>query len=90
MARYLLRLDDACPTMDAARWQTIEDLFDLHAIKPLVAVVPDNRDPNLEKDTPDPAFWDKVRRWQHKGWTIALHGYQHVLRPTTAKMMLPF
>lgn len=89
-ARYLLRLDDACATMDRARWDRVERLFDELGLKPLVAVVPDNRDPELAKAPTDPAFWDRVRRWRDKGWTVAMHGYQHLLRPTTAKMILPF
>jgi predicted deacetylase len=40
-------------------------------------VVPDNRDPNLTFDWPEPRFWRRVRRWQAQGWTIGLHGYHH-------------
>ncbi len=89
-ARYLLRLDDACPTMDLAKWDRLESLLDEHDALPLVAVTPDNQDPALVKGPPDPAFWERVRRWRDKGWTIAMHGYQHALHPTTAKMLLPF
>lgn len=89
-ARFLIRLDDACPSMDAGRWQRIELLLDEHAIKPIVAVVPDNHDPNLKREADDPEFWSKVRRWRDKGWSIAMHGYQHLLQPTNAKLILPF
>lgn len=89
-ARYLLRVDDACHGMDRHRWGAIEALFDRLNIKPLVAVVPDNLDSDLDIDDPDPQFWQKVRCWQEKGWTIAMHGYQHILRKTDAKMILPF
>jgi predicted deacetylase len=77
-ARYLLRLDDACPTMDSGQWQRFEDLFDRYQVKPLVAVIPENRDPKMEIDSPDPNFWQTVDRWIGKGWRIALHGYDHV------------
>jgi len=43
-ARYLIRLDDASATMNRHKWQLIEGVLDQHAIKPIVAVVPDNQD----------------------------------------------
>jgi predicted deacetylase len=89
-ARYLLRLDDACETMDGARWEALENLLDRLAIKPIVAVVPENADPDLRRAPPDSGFWDRVRAWQARGWTIAMHGFQHRLHPTTAKLVLPF
>lgn len=89
-AKYLLRMDDACPTMDLRKWQMFEELFDVLGIKPLVAVVPDNGDPELQRDPPDPLFWGKVRSWHEKGWTIAMHGYQHTMHHTKSKLVLPF
>lgn len=89
-ARYLLRLDDACHTTNRQKWQALEDLVDDFGIKPIVAVVPANRDPDLTVDAIDPEFWDKVRRWQAKGWAIAMHGYQHLMHRTTNKLILPF
>jgi predicted deacetylase len=47
-------------------------------IKPILAVVPDNQDPVLQVAPPVDDFWQRVRRWQDLGWTIALHGYQHL------------
>ena len=32
-------------------------------------------------------FWDRVRAWQDVGWTIALHGYQHVYETRQAGLM---
>jgi predicted deacetylase len=77
-AQYLLRFDDLCPTTNWAVWNRVEALLDQYSIQPLVAVVPDNRDPLLQCAAPDPAFWQRVRAWQQRGWTIALHGYQHL------------
>jgi hypothetical protein len=76
-AQYLLRFDDICPTMNWALWAEIESLLVQRRLKPILAVVPDNRDPALQLDSPVGDFWDRVRRWQDRGWTIALHGYQH-------------
>ena len=89
-ARYLLRMDDACHAMDRHRWQVLENMLDSFGIKPLVAVVPDNDDPELKRAVPDPMFWDKVRSWQAKGWTIAMHGYRHVMHHTKSKLILPY
>lgn len=80
-ARYLVRLDDACPTMRAETWGPLEALLDELGIKPLVGVIPDNRDPKLMHSPADEAFWTRVRRWQAKGWDIALHGLHHVYHP---------
>ncbi|HET6331533.1 MAG TPA: DUF2334 domain-containing protein [Holophagaceae bacterium] len=76
-SRYLIRFDDICPTMNWAVWEAIEGGLDLHGVKPILAVVPDNQDPKLRVDPPRPEFWNRVRDWQAKGYTIALHGYQH-------------
>ena len=75
--KYLIRLDDACPTMDRAKWGRIEEILDHHGIKPMVGVIPHNEDPKQEINPVDVNFWKKVHQWDEKGWTIALHGYNH-------------
>jgi predicted deacetylase len=74
---YLIRLDDACPTMDSAKWGRMEEILDVYGIKPMVGIIPHNEDSKQEIDIEDAHFWDKVRVWTDKGWTIALHGYNH-------------
>jgi predicted deacetylase len=74
---YLLRFDDICPTMNWTVWDAIEQVLERHRVRPILAVVPDNRDPKLAVEPPVPDFWDRVRTWQARGYTIALHGYQH-------------
>ena len=76
-AQYLLRFDDICPTMNWSLWADIEAVLVQRRFKPILAVVPDNRDPGLQVDPPASDFWDRVRAWQDRGWTIALHGFQH-------------
>lgn len=78
MNKYLIRLDDACPAMDAAKWQRMEDTLGRYGVRPMVGVIPDNEDPQTSPDAPDMRFWNKVHKWQSKGWAIALHGYNHV------------
>jgi predicted deacetylase len=77
-ARFLIRFDDICPTMNWAVWEQIEPILTRYGIRPILAVVPDNQDPKLFVNTPRSDFWERVRGWQANGWAIALHGYQHV------------
>jgi peptidoglycan/xylan/chitin deacetylase (PgdA/CDA1 family) len=58
-------------------WKQIENVLLNSGVKPLLAVVPDNRDRELEVDAPNDVFWNEVRSWQSRGWSIGLHGYQH-------------
>ncbi len=90
ISHYLIRLDDACHTMDRFKWQLLEEVFDRFDIKPIVAVIPENRDSSLWCEAPDENFWEKVRSWQRKGWTIAMHGYQHLMHRTNSRLILPF
>jgi len=77
-AQYLLRFDDLCATMDRARWQRYSQLIQRFGLCPILAVVPENRDPDLEHDPPDAGFWEGMRRLEAVGATIGLHGYKHV------------
>lgn len=77
MKKYLIRLDDACPTMDAAKWQRMEDMLDRYGVRPMVGVIPANSDPKQKIDPEDTTFWTKVKSWVNKGWAIALHGHDH-------------
>ncbi len=85
--RYIMRLDDACPTMDWNAFSRFEAAMDRHGVKPLVAVIPDNQDPAFHIDPPAPDFWHRVRAWQAKGWAIGLHGYQHRYESTEAGIL---
>ncbi|MBQ8830075.1 MAG: DUF2334 domain-containing protein [Oscillospiraceae bacterium] len=75
---YLIRLDDASDHMNTERWERMEQILDENGVKPLVGVIPLNRDPMLLEFPEDPFFWEKAKAWQDKGWRIALHGYEHV------------
>lgn len=73
-----MRLDDACEKRDIDKWNRIENLLDVYNIKPLVGVIPHCEDCTMEKYTVDSDFWARVSNWEKKGWTIAMHGYNHV------------
>ena len=68
---YLIRLDDASDHMNTERWERIERMLDENGVKPLVGVIPLNRDTRLLIYDEDPDFWAKARAWQAKGWRKA-------------------
>lgn len=86
-ARYLVRFDDVCPTMDWDSWNEVERLLVLNDIKPIMAVVPDNRDENLIVGAENKQFWSKVKTWQKMGWSIAIHGYQHLYETNNSGLL---
>jgi predicted deacetylase len=75
---FILRFDDICPTMRWDIWSQIEPVLIHYNVKPILAIVPDNQDPVLQAGPPVADFWQRVRRWQDLGWTIAMHGYRHL------------
>lgn len=89
MTRYILRLDDSSPYQDPIKWKIIEEMLDKYGVKPLVGVIPFNKDPSMVYHSKDIRFWDKVKSWQSKGWSIALHGYTHKLLPCQVPSMVP-
>jgi predicted deacetylase len=89
-ARYLIRLDDACPTMRKSTWHPLVSALIDRGIRPLVGVIPENRDASLKHSEPDPNFWQMVRDWQRNGWLIAMHGLHHEYQsiPKESKALL--
>tara|TARA_B100000963_G_scaffold137846_1_gene119937 strand:+ start:15478 stop:16260 length:783 start_codon:yes stop_codon:yes gene_type:complete len=87
-AKYIFRLDDATANIDLKKWKIIEDIFDSFSIKPIVAVVPNNKDPQLKYSKSNPYFWKLVNRWEKKGWTIAMHGYEHIYHYVDRKKLI--
>lgn len=89
-ARFLIRLDDACASMRAEIWGPLEQALDEMQIKPIVGVIPDNRDPTLACSPTDPDFWNRVRSWEAKGWSVAMHGHHHLYHaiPVGARALL--
>jgi predicted deacetylase len=77
-ARYLLRFDDLCPTVAAENWALFESLIVEFRLRPILAVVPDNCDPELQPSYPDPEFWTRMKALETRGSTMGLHGYRHL------------
>ena len=76
-SQYLIRLDDACPTMNHKQWSRMEKILNQYNIYPMVAVVPENKDKKLMVETINKNFWKNIKLWQNKKWEIALHGFEH-------------
>jgi predicted deacetylase len=77
-AQYLLRFDDLCPTLPAEHWKPFRNLIKHYKLRPILAIVPENRDAELDQAPADPNFWDNMHRLEDAGATVALHGYRHL------------
>jgi predicted deacetylase len=86
-AQYLIRFDDICPTMNWSVWRQVEEILARAEVKPMLAVIPDNQDEQLKVCYTNKSFWDEVRGWQTRGWTIGLHGYQHLYETSNAGLI---
>lgn len=87
-AKYLIRLDDAHPRMHRERWGRVQDICLKFNIKPMIAVIPDNKDKGLIHSPVDQKFWSDLFSKKNIGWIIGLHGYQHNLR-LSSKGLVP-
>lgn len=77
--KLTFRLDDIAPGLRIENLKKFEEIFDQFDIKPIIGVVPCNKDPKLAYEAYDEkSFWQEVCRLQEKGWVIAQHGYEHV------------
>ncbi|WP_276861674.1 DUF2334 domain-containing protein [Anaerococcus tetradius] len=78
MTNYILRLDDACEKRNIQSRNRIESILDKYKIRPLVGVIPNCEDPCMANYDYDHDYETRLKNRVKKGWTIALHGYNHV------------
>ncbi len=78
MVKYFFRLDDIAPNMNWNNFNLVAEIFKNNSVKPLVAVIPDVKDPKLLSYSFNPDFWQFVTELKNSGWIIAQHGYQHL------------
>ncbi|MDP2946021.1 MAG: DUF2334 domain-containing protein [bacterium] len=78
MIRYFFRLDDITPNMNWDNFNFLVSIFKKHNIKPLLAVIPDNKDSKLLGYPADPNFWGIMNGLRQNSWVIGQHGYQHL------------
>ena len=74
----LIRMDDISENMNWSLMDKCEKLFDKYNIKPLLGIIPINKDPELLKYPHNSKFWERVNDWQDKGWEITMHGLNHL------------
>lgn len=82
-AKYIFRLDDISCDMNFENFCKIRDLFFKYNIKPIIGIIPCNKDTKLKRQVGQEKlsqdyFWDMMRELQSRGWSISLHGYDHV------------
>jgi Predicted deacetylase len=76
------RMDDICPKMDYEKFLLFREIFCKYNVKPLLGVVPDNRDENLNRGEEILDFWMIIQQLRNAGWSIAQHGHTHVYTTT--------
>lgn len=83
--KIAVRMDDIAPGMDWEKFHRFYGMLKDKGIRPLLGVVPANRDENLQiqNTVSEETFWKTVRELKEDGCTIALHGYDHIY--TTSK-----
>ena len=74
----LIRIDDITENMNWDLMKKSELLFEKYQIKPILGVIPNNKDNDLLSYPKRDNFWEQVRKWKNKGWEISMHGFTHV------------
>lgn len=76
--KIAVRLDDITPDMDYEKFYIMKQILDTYQIKPLIGVVPFNEDKNLMQGPKHEDFSGFLQGLLAEGWSIALHGYEHL------------
>ena len=84
--KIAIRLDDITPDMDWKKFLEFKGLLDEYDLKPLIGVVPDNKDAMLKIEPARTDFWAYIKGLEKENWIIAMHGYEHVYDQQTGGM----
>ena len=76
--KIAVRLDDITSDMDYEKFYKMKQILDTYQIKPLIGVVPFNEDKNLMQGPEHEDFPGFLQGLLIEGWSIALHGYEHL------------
>lgn len=94
MRKIVIRIDDVCPDMNYEKFSDIRDLLIEANIRPLIGVVPNNKDETLIKARAESVYktddevWDEIKELhKNHGWEIALHGYEHIKKTNDSGIM---
>jgi predicted deacetylase len=85
--KVTFRLDDVSPHMAWDKFDALADLFKKHGVRPLLGVIPDNRDPELLKLPSRADGWERIMVLESEGWTTAQHGFRHEYKTTDAGLL---
>lgn len=88
--KYLIRVDDICNGCNLKNFLKFKKILLKYKIKPIIAVIPNNRDPNLlyQKLETNKIFWKRIKNLQQNlGWTIGMHGYNHIYSNSNSGML---
>lgn len=85
--KILIRFDDICPTMDFTQWERADKILRKYNIKPLLGVIPECKDPDLQIEPEHEDFWEWIKELQQEGYTIAMHGCYHLYRTKVRGMV---
>lgn len=76
--KIAVRMDDITPDMNWDNFRFFQKLFEEVGIKPLLGIVPDNRDKNLHKEEPHQDFYEVMRNLRKQGYVLSMHGCHHI------------
>lgn len=81
----LIRFDDIAPNMNWEMMDKCQELLNNYNLKPVMGVIPNNKDKELLKYHKREDFWQVIQKWKSYGWSIAMHGYDHIYNMDTNK-----
>ncbi len=64
---YIFRIDDICPQMNWDNFNKLRTIFERYDIKPIIGVIPDNKDKKLNIYNPNNNFWGIIKELNQKG-----------------------
>ncbi len=79
-AKYLIRVDDICEGLNLKNFNKLKYVFETYNIRPIVAVIPNNKDKNLvyENSIYGENFWVLIKSLEKKfKWKVGIHGFEH-------------
>ena len=75
--KIMVRFDDICPTMNFFQFERAMEIMRRYSVKPLLGVIPNCKDPELQIETIHEDFWEYLKDLQKYGCKLAMHGYTH-------------
>ncbi|MEG2231226.1 MAG: DUF2334 domain-containing protein [Lachnospiraceae bacterium] len=76
--KIAVRIDDITQDMDWESFEKFKALLDRYGIKPLLGVVPDNKDEHLRRGKTKTDYWEYLQNLQKEGFSLAMHGMHHL------------